>query len=110
VIEFKLPGRVDPITPVYILTHLGLKQFTIEYSDCGNTLLILPAIKAIFAAYHFKVPSYVDTRECLDFPPILGLNELIDAFDIPAPLLLRDGCFNWAIQIVIEETSSGIRD
>jgi hypothetical protein len=45
-------------------------------------LLILLAIKPIFAAYHFKVPSYIDARECLDFPPILGLNVLLDAFDI----------------------------
>jgi hypothetical protein len=45
-------------------------------------LLILPAIKPIFAAYHLKVPSYFDARECLDFPPILGLNVLLDAFDI----------------------------
>jgi hypothetical protein len=91
-------------------THLGLKQFTIGYPNCGNTLLILPVSEAIFAAYYLKVAVDISTGEELDFLSILGLNELLDTFDIPAPLPLRDGHFNQIIQIVIKESSGGIRD
>jgi hypothetical protein len=38
-------------------------------------LLILPAIKAIFAAYHLKVPGDISAGEPFNFLSILGLNE-----------------------------------
>ncbi|MCU7809662.1 MAG: hypothetical protein KZQ77_00290 [Candidatus Thiodiazotropha sp. (ex Notomyrtea botanica)] len=67
-----------------------------------DTLLKLPARKSILAAYHFEVVVDIQDRKRLDFVAGLRLNEILKAFDIPAPLLLGCGSFNKTVQILIE--------
>ena len=63
----------------------------------------LPDWQAILAAYHFEVSVDIGARESLDFVSIVGLNEFIDAFHVPASLLLRYARFWKIVQKVIEE-------
>ena len=74
-----------------------------------NTLSKLPSRQPFLSAYHLQVVVQVLRRERLDLVPGMGLNEALNAFYIPASLLLGDRMFRQTFQVVIIEARNGIR-
>jgi hypothetical protein len=64
----------------------------------------------VLAAHHLEIPGDIVLRKGLDLVAVLRLNEVLDAFHMPAPLLPGYGSFMKAFQVVIEKTRSGVRD
>jgi len=82
----------------------------IENPYCIDTLAELPSRQAILAAYHLEIAVDLGRGKCLDLVTVLGPNELLDVFQIPAPLLPGYGSFMKALQVVVKKARSGVRD
>ena len=73
---------------------------------CIDILVKLPAFKAFFAAYHIEIVGDLGCQKTLDFVSIMRVNKLLDAFHIPASLLVRYGSFNQAFQMIIKKSAA----
>jgi hypothetical protein len=70
----------------------------------------LPSRQAILAACHLEIAVDPGRGKGLDLVIHLGLNELLDAFHMPAPLLPGYGSFMGAFQVVVKKARSGVMD
>jgi len=109
VFDFEIPGRVAPVLPVDLPAGGGRQEIAVQNPYSIDALAKLPACKAVFAPYLFEETVEIVTRKLLDFPAVLRLNKVLDAFDLPAPLLLRHRGVYEAFQVVIKEARRRVR-
>lgn len=88
VVGIQLLRGVQPVVPVHRLASRRGECFAIRNPYSIDGLVKLPAREPILAAYHLQVPLDIGARERLDLAPLVRLNELLDAFDVPASLPL----------------------
>lgn len=88
VVGIQLLGGVQPVVPVHFLASRRAECFAIQNPYRIDALAKLPARQPILAADPLKVPQDIGARERLDFAPLVRLNELLDALDVPASMPL----------------------
>jgi len=69
-IDLQLPSRIYPVIPVDLATGLSRQQLAIEYPYSIDTLIILPALKTLLAAYHLEVTVNFRPGNLLDFSAV----------------------------------------
>lgn len=72
-----------------------------------RTLSKLPPGKPVLSAYHLQISAYFLAGKRLDLASGMGPNKRLDAFHVPPSLLLGNGGFMQAVQIVIIKAHSG---